>query len=353
MFIGFNLEITNDFFENENQTYEEYVKIGEEHLNEMKAEYEDDLKKYIINEEIDGTMIQDDWFPEIEADIFLSHSHNDKELTHALAGWIHRKFGLKCFIDSNVWGYSDELLEVMNDQLSYRRELGDQILYDHQSCNQVSQHVNMMLSIALQKMIDKVEAVILVNTNNSIKVYSEDSMNKTYSPWIYSEIVCTEIVRKKPLVVYRDYEMQREIYHEATQHRAIRFAMTVSYRISLDHLIDLKSQNLVEWEKEYESNKRDYEKYPLDALYNFMCPQELTKTKNIFKIANKKKIEAVKQFYLSNDKREAKGEKYKADMGYAYAREILACGRCLGCCLQDDRNNQLFCENEIESLDYE
>lgn len=64
---------------------------------------------------LDGVAIQDDWFPEINADIFISHSHGDCDLANGIAGWMNEEFGLRCFIDSNVWGYTNDLLRILKD----------------------------------------------------------------------------------------------------------------------------------------------------------------------------------------------------------------------------------------------
>lgn len=53
----------------------------------------------------------------------------------------------------------------------------------------------MMLNIALQNMIDNTEVVFLINTSNSIDKY--DGPASTFSPWIYSEIITTTLIRKK------------------------------------------------------------------------------------------------------------------------------------------------------------
>ena len=122
MFIGFDLHIEEqtEFFRN-GKGYSYYVRLGEMHLEKQIANYKEDLKAYITSKEIDGTKIQEEWFPEIEADIFISHSHEDKDLACALAGWLYDTFKLKCFIDSCVWGDSKELLELMNSELSNKR----------------------------------------------------------------------------------------------------------------------------------------------------------------------------------------------------------------------------------------
>lgn len=296
MYAGFNLRIDeyDDIFGNF-YDYERLVREGRYHLDTQKAKYSKELKEYVTKDIIDGTRVQNEWFPQIEADVFISHSHNDEDLACALAGWIHETFRLRCFLDSNVWGYSGELLEIMNDKLSDKRRNGASgYLYDHQSCNQVSQHVNAMLSIALQKMIDRVEAVILLNTENSIRVCTDDHMENTYSPWIYSEIACTQIVRKKPLLVYRDYLLNTQ--REDVLLESTRFVMhlAISYTVSLAHLIYLNTDDLQKWEKRYSSGNY---KYALDALYEFHCREDLENTKELFNALDEQELRTLRSAY--------------------------------------------------------
>lgn len=113
MFAGFNLEINKKFFESEEESFFKYFEeIGEKHLGDQKKEVENSLNKYISNNIIDGSRILNDWFPEVKADIFLSHSSGDKDLVNALAGWLNETFKLKCFVDSNVWGYAGDIAEL-------------------------------------------------------------------------------------------------------------------------------------------------------------------------------------------------------------------------------------------------
>lgn len=284
MFTGYNLKIDRNFFNDKSMSFDCYQNIGEKHLNGQIDKYKNNLTKYIHKGTINGSELQDDNFPIINADIFISHSHDDEGLANALAGWIHSEFGLKVFIDSNVWNYSQELLEDINSKYSNKRKNEDGgIIFDYEAGNYASQHVNIMLSVALQKMIDKVECVMLLNTDNSITVFDDTNqkMNSTYSPWIYSEIVCTQIVRKKPLLYYRKYD---ELYH-ADEGAKLAHAMRklqISYNISLQHLTDMNEEELEKWKITYEGDLyNDYKKYPLDALYQFKHPNEYEYTKTL------------------------------------------------------------------------
>lgn len=290
MFTGFKLNIDESrfkaqFIESE-KPMEYYEKIGEKYLNEQKKIISDDLDKYIVDGIINGTSLEEDWFPMIKADIFISHSHQDEKLVLALAGWIYDKFKVKCFIDSCVWGYINDLLEKLNDEYSNKREdeKNGGVLYSHSKCNIVASHVNMMLNIALQKMIDNTEAIILINTTNSIKIDVKNGSLQnysTYSPWIYSEIICSEIVRKKELSEYRPMEKLEELYHFYDK------KLKIKYDISVNHLNDLDCNDLIEWEKGWKKYK-NINKYPLDQLYKITNPTEFDK---IIKIEMAKIIE--------------------------------------------------------------
>lgn len=265
MFSGFNLKLLEDFFENQDDYY---IEIGKKCIKSQIEKYHDDLQKYIMcvgedREILNGNKIQSDWFPQISADIFISHSHADKKLANAFAGWLYDEFGLTSFIDSNIWGYVDELLMLINNKYSNRRitPYGG-CLYNHEKCNKASQHTNIMLLMALQNMIDKVESVFLLNTDQSINVFEERKMNSTYSPWIYSEIVCTQLIRKKKLSEYRKPEafLENYIIHGSDNQ------LKVNYDVSLEHLKSIDESNLNNWKNNF-TQKYKRKVIPLDALY--------------------------------------------------------------------------------------
>ena len=272
MYIGFNLQLNEDAgIFSDKVDYEMFKEKGEMHLTKQTKNLGKDLETYVKDDEIDGTRIQNEWFPLIEADVFISHSGKDDELANALAGWLNETFKLKCFIDKNVWGYSKTLLEQMNSSLSDKRKNGNSgYLYNYESCNQVAQHVNMMLSVALQKMIDRSEAVIFLNIENAIKIHDEDCMEKTYSPWIYSEIISTQLIRKKPLLEYRKSNLSFDVNESAL----ILEHSDIAYNVSLNHLMSLSEDDLQRWSKRQKIKKY---KYGLDALYDFKCPEDLEK----------------------------------------------------------------------------
>ena len=297
MFSGFKLDITKEFFGDD---FERYKEKGKDNLASKKESIRKAVDTYIKANKINGTKLQEDWFPQIEADIFISHSHKDEELALALVGWVKEKFDLDCFIDSCVWEYADNLMEELNARYSDKRpDTTGGYLYSHSGCIQVSKHVDTMLTIALQKMIDKTESVFLIKTENSINIGNVED-TKTYSPWIYMEILSSKIIRKKPLLVYRKYTGTSKYFAESSQIEELKNALTISYSVSLKHLIELNSNALKAWDKECEN--RNYE-YSLDALYKDYYQKEISETKNACKNIGYEELNALKEYYETGSRR--------------------------------------------------
>lgn len=264
MYAGFNLNVSQRYGLTPYIDFSQYQTLGKTHLAAQENTVRNKLNEFVLEGTSipDGTAIQDDWFPEVNADVFISHSHKDIDLAEGLAGWLNKTFGLRCFIDSNVWGYADNLLEEINSQYSNKRK--DQfggVIYDHQSCIAASKHVDTMLTMALYKMIDRCESVFLLNTGNSIQRYGDMPHDTTISPWIYSEIVCSQLIRKQPLSYYRK---DMVLKHDEQRFEAMQESFTPAYTVTTKHLFPLNINILLSWAKDYQRIKC---RYPLDALY--------------------------------------------------------------------------------------
>jgi len=180
-----------------------------------------------------------DWFPSVKADVFISHSHKDEDLAIGLAGWLKNKLGISSFIDSCVWGYSPELLKKLDKRFC----LKDSGYYDYDKRNITNGHVNMMLATSLTKMIDQCECIIFLNTPNSISCKGCIEKDGTESPWIYSEIEATRMLRvnlpeRKQMMVKASME-DRSI--------ALDEAMSVKYDLDLKHLMLLEKEHIIKW----------------------------------------------------------------------------------------------------------
>lgn len=243
--------------------YKRTLVSGKKRYNAIKTGIEETINSFVLqNGKIDGSKMQANWFPQIDANIFISHSHNDENLAIVLSEWLHTEFGLSAFIDSCVWGYADKLLKLIDDE--YCLNTGGQT-YNYTKRNYSTSHVHMMLSTALTMMIDKAECILFLNTPNSITPY--DVVSKTKSPWIYSEIAMTSLVRQKPVEEYR----LKRIVESFSEGGELRKSLDVEYIINTEHLTEINADILDNWRKSWpfggEKYSPDYTQHALDILY--------------------------------------------------------------------------------------
>lgn len=257
MFQGFNIEKL-DF-----KDFDDFYKKGHSLYDETKKCI--DLKLSFLKDEdcvLDAEKIQSDWFPDIKADVFLSHSHADKNLAIAFSGWLNEKFGLCSFVDSCLWGYCDELLKIIDNKFC-KKDKG--ITYDYKLRNASTSIVHMILMNAITKMIDKTECLMFLNTPNSI-VLKNDISQKTYSPWIFSEIETSRYIRK----IIPD-RLEKRIKDTTKFLSAINESqLIVAFPANTSHLIKLDSKDLTDWYKLYILRNRYFSHkkgYPLNYLY--------------------------------------------------------------------------------------
>lgn len=248
MFRGFELKnLRKDIF---NDSFEKYLRIGETDFDKYELEIGETIKEFNkIDGSIDGDKMQSAWFPQFDADIFLSHSHADKDLVIAFAGWLKNFFDLKVFVDSCIWGHSKILQNIIDEKYS---KIGDR-KYDYDKALYASSHVHMMLNTALMQMIDNCECIIFLNTPNSVK--PTEVINKVVSPWIYSEIGMTKLIKRKKINEHRF----KKLYEETKTFSAFE----IEYNLDTKHLTQLTITDLINWKNSF-ANKSGY---ALDYLY--------------------------------------------------------------------------------------
>lgn len=250
---GFELKIDTDFFNDKDYTWG----IIDYETNKKKSE--SSIEQYMNSDgSLDGEKMSEEWFPNITADIFISHSHADEKLAIKLAGWLYKNFGLKSFIDSCVWGYSDDLLHNIDNKYCYKKETKT---YSYELRNYSTSHVHMMLSTSLVKMIDSVECVIFLNTENSIQSVEDVIKNTTKSPWIFSELEITKVIRKRSVSDYRKEKLEKRAMFESFSMKDL----VVRHTTSTTHLTKLDEKRLLEWQLSHLEYK---DSHPLDLLYS-------------------------------------------------------------------------------------
>lgn len=176
--------------------YEFYYNIGKNKYNEQLDAVKVALNEFYLDDgAINGRELKEQWFPKIDADVFLSHSHKDEEDIIALAGFLFEEFKLVSFIDSTVWGYANDLLKQIDERYCKNT---DSNTYDYERRNYSTSHIHLMLNTSLLEMIDNSECIIFIDTPNSIQKVSQTITNGTFSPWIYSELNLMKFLRINP-----------------------------------------------------------------------------------------------------------------------------------------------------------
>jgi len=249
MYIGFNLRTAE-----ENQKYQS---IGEEVGISQKAEIDKVLRNFANeNSTLKGNEIQKSWFPGIKADVFISHGRSDKGKALGLAGMLKEEFNLISFVDSNVWGYADELLRIIDN--NYCKTSGGEY-YDYSLRNLSTSHVHMMLTSALAMIIDSTECLFFINQDG---ILPKETIDKTKSPWIYYEIGISSLLPKK--------EPSRFLSESVKAFGDTRQHLEIEYKLDSKHLVDLSDNDLGMWKQRHKNQLLHQKEHALDILYQLM-----------------------------------------------------------------------------------
>lgn len=234
---GFNLELKSS------KEWLQWKDIGETLFTKIGADEKTEIKEYVRAGVIDGAKLQASWFGAKRANVFISHSHRDKDLAVSIAGWLYEKFGLLAFVDSCVWGYANDLQRELDEDFCKNPKPANTYHYDKR--NRMTGHVHMMLSTALIDMIDQTECFLFLHTDGSIvknDVKTSLEHQTTTSPWIYAELKASSVVRRKPT----GRSVRRKI---AATNESVSVADSVefAYPAHLKHLYKLDDEDLLAW----------------------------------------------------------------------------------------------------------
>jgi len=243
----------------------ELIKLGQESENTTKEIVNQLIASFVKPDgAVDAASMMGAWFPQTNANVFISHARADKDFAHALSGWLQRRFHLKPFIDSCVWSHADHLLKKIDNKWCYQE---DSNTYAYEKRNVTTVHVHMMLSTALTKMMDSCECVFFLNTDNSINSKSIEDMvagvnEITHSPWLFHEISMMQLLRRKSKEAHRG---ELKLASEGKEVRA-SFVARFDYPVDLKDLPVVTVADINRWHKS-ESKQNN----ALDTLY-YICP---------------------------------------------------------------------------------
>jgi hypothetical protein len=221
-------------------------KTQEEHARNVRMSLESVLNEKII----DGKKLTEHWFPEIEADVFICHSHNDLDKAIMWAGLLSTVFALRPFVDSTVWQYADDLLKIIDNKFC---KIPGKESYSYEERNLSTSHVHAMLSIALTTMLDSTECVFFLNTPNSIA--SGPPMFRTESPWLFFELNTINVLRRRNL-------RNRQVMESFSKKAAA--SLLISHPVPLGELTRIENREIAKW---IEVRGEQPQKHALDLLY--------------------------------------------------------------------------------------
>lgn len=192
---------------------------------------------------VDGTLLQNFWFPTqaAEYDVFISHSHNDLDDAVNLASWLEKRCGLRCFIDHFVWNSADDLLKRIDNAYTWEPERN---VYDYNKRNFSTSHVHAMLSMAILDIIDRSECCFFIESDESISL--EGIKTKTLSPWIYEELTYMKKGRITIPERYHHLRSQIRMYAEGARIEMINESreLEVSYDVNLKNFAGVDVNDL-------------------------------------------------------------------------------------------------------------
>ncbi|MFP6048872.1 TIR domain protein [Helicobacter pylori] len=128
------------------------------------------------------------------AQVFLSHSHADKNEALEVKNYLESQTKRKVFIDSLFWDYKDDVLNKL-------------ARYD--DISKIEDAFTLILRESLQDMIEKCPYFVFLQSKNSV---SNQGLSRiTYSAWIYEELKIAHSISKGYLTLSFEQEQGLEI----------------------------------------------------------------------------------------------------------------------------------------------
>ncbi len=131
------------------------------------------------------------------AQVFLSHSHADKNKALKVKGYLEECLDAECvFIDSLFWDYKDDVLSK---------------LAKYDDISRIKDAFTLILRESLQDMIKKCPYFVFLQSNNSVSL-NQDLLGITYSAWIYEELkIAHSISESRPIPMMESMQVFHDI----------------------------------------------------------------------------------------------------------------------------------------------
>lgn len=140
---------------------------------------------------IDATALQRKLFPTPHRMIFISHLSDDIDLAKSIKQTIERYAPNHCcFLDSDLWNNIYSTQEKLQRKYAYNEE---KQTYNLKTCNNISKHLHLILSMALTKAIKASPFFLYVPHTGDID--GDNLSLTTKSPWVCHELLISSLLR--------------------------------------------------------------------------------------------------------------------------------------------------------------
>ncbi len=130
-----------------------------------------------------------------DAQVFLSHSHADRNKALEVKNYLESKTNHRVFIDSLFWDYKDNIVKEMSK-------------YDNTS--KIEDAFTLILRESLQDMIEKCPYFVFLKNKNSVS--DQGLSHITYSAWIYKELKIAHSIREsRPTPMMESWQVFHDI----------------------------------------------------------------------------------------------------------------------------------------------
>ncbi|WP_120905821.1 toll/interleukin-1 receptor domain-containing protein [Helicobacter pylori] len=130
------------------------------------------------------------------AQVFLSHSHADKDKALEVKNYLENQTKRKVFIDSLFWDYKDDVLNKL-------------ARYD--DISKIEDAFTLILRESLQDMIEKCPYFVFLQSSNSVS-FNQNLLKITYSAWIYEELkIAHSISESRPIPMMESMQVFHDI----------------------------------------------------------------------------------------------------------------------------------------------
>ncbi|WQX63632.1 toll/interleukin-1 receptor domain-containing protein [Helicobacter pylori] len=136
------------------------------------------------------------------AQVFLSHSHADRNKALEVKDYLESQTKRKVFIDSLFWDYKDD---VLNE------------LAEYDDISRIEDAFTLILRESLQDMIEKCPYFVFLQSKNSVSLNqglsrNQDLLKITYSAWIYEELkIAHSISESRPIPMMESMQVFHDI----------------------------------------------------------------------------------------------------------------------------------------------